>query len=201
MRSLTATALVSALFLTPVAVRAQSLGDLAQKEEARRKDTKSGTKVYSNRDLPNVSPAEPAPAASAPATPNAAATPPPAADPPDDPPAAGTTSEPAAASRPADRPPDEGKEREKWQQRMRALREQLERNRVLADALQTRLNSLDADFVNRDDPAQRSKVAADRDRTAVELNRLKKVIAADEKAIPALEEEARRAGVPPGWLR
>lgn len=200
MRVLIATSLVSALFLTPVALRAQSLGDLAQKEEARRKDTKNGTKTYSNKDLPRVPAAEPS--SPAPALPAAAATTPPAADPPSDTPApAGKTGDAAAATKPADRPPDEAKEREKWQQRMRALREQLERNKVLADALQTRLNSLDADFVNRDDPAQRSQVAADRDRTAAELSRLKKAIASDEKAIPALEEEARRDGVPPGWLR
>jgi len=34
-----------------------------------------------------------------------------------------------------------------------------------------------------------------------ELDRLKKQLLADKKAIADLEEEARRAGVPPGWLR
>lgn len=204
MRLLIATSLVSALSLTPAALRAQSLGDLAQKEEARRKDTKSSAKTYTNKDLPNVPVADPPPAAPAAASPDVAATTPPPASPDNDAPAAGaakTGEQAAAAAKPADRPPDESKDRAQWQQRMRALREQLERNKVLADALQTRMNSLDTDFVNRDDPAQRSRIAADRDRTAAELSRLKKAVAADEKAIPALEEEARRAGVPPGWLR
>jgi hypothetical protein len=34
-----------------------------------------------------------------------------------------------------------------------------------------------------------------------ELDRLKQAIQNDLKAITDLEEEARRAGVPPGWLR
>jgi hypothetical protein len=34
-----------------------------------------------------------------------------------------------------------------------------------------------------------------------ELDRLKKQIDATKKAIADLEEEARRANVPPGWLR
>jgi len=204
MRLLIATSFVSALFLAAAPLGAQSLGDLAQQEEARRKDTKNAMKTYTNRDLPEPA-AAPAPVSPAPVAPVATTTATPsAANPDDDPPAAktGKAGEPAAVkAKPADRPPDEDKERAQWQQRMRALREQLERNKVLADALQTRLNSLDTDFVNRDDPGQRSRIAADRDRTAAELSRLKKAVAADEKAIPALEEEARRAGVPPGWLR
>ncbi len=34
-----------------------------------------------------------------------------------------------------------------------------------------------------------------------ELNKLKEAIAKGKTAIADLEEEARRAGVPPGWLR
>ena len=34
-----------------------------------------------------------------------------------------------------------------------------------------------------------------------EHSRLKQTIATDKKAISDLEDEARRAGVPPGWLR
>lgn len=201
-----------------VPVRAQSLGDIAKKEEERRKETKSAPKTYTNRDLP-ASPAPPAPAPAA-ADPAAGGAAPAVAAPSrtmnaddpeprdtDDPVAQAPTqasqpprsAEPAA--RPAERPPDQDKERERWQGRMRALREQLERNKVLADALQSRLNSLDTDLISRDDPAQRAKLASERSRTAAELARLKKAVQADEKAIPDLEEEARRAGVPPGWLR
>jgi hypothetical protein len=84
---------------------------------------------------------------------------------------------------------------------MKGLRAELERDQVLADALQTRINSLTADFTARDDPAQRGVIGADRQRALDELERLKRQIEKDRKAIADVEEEARRARVPPGWLR
>ena len=44
-------------------------------------------------------------------------------------------------------------------------------------------------------------ISADRQKALAELDRTQKAVAADTKAIAALDEEARRAGVPPGWLR
>jgi flagellar hook-associated protein FlgK len=84
---------------------------------------------------------------------------------------------------------------------LKALRDELARNDTFAEAMQTRLNSLQTDFVNRDDPAQRSVIERNRQKVASELNRLKQSITDGKKAIADLEEEARRAGVPPGWLR
>ena len=68
--------------------------------------------------------------------------------------------------------------------------------------MQTRINALTTDFVNRDDPAQRAVIAqrppeGDRRARPPEEGRR----STDKKAIADLEEEARRAGVPPGWLR
>ena len=48
---------------------------------------------------------------------------------------------------------------------------------------------------------QQAKRCDDRQKAIDELNRLTKQIADDKKAIADLQEEARRAGVPPGWLR
>ncbi len=84
---------------------------------------------------------------------------------------------------------------------MNELRTQLQRDQTYVEALQTRVNSLSADFVNRDDPAQRAVIANDRQKATAELERLKAQIEAGKKAIADLEEEARRAGVPAGWLR
>lgn len=84
---------------------------------------------------------------------------------------------------------------------MTALRETLERNQILAEALQSRISALTTDFTNRDDPFQRSALAADRDRAVAELERLEKQLIADEEAISDLQTEARRANVPAGWLR
>jgi hypothetical protein len=88
-----------------------------------------------------------------------------------------------------------------WSARMTAARTQLERSRTFADALQSRIAALTADFVNRDDPAQRSVIEQDRTKAMAELDRVKKEIEEQTKAIAAIEDEARRAGVPAGWLR
>ena len=84
---------------------------------------------------------------------------------------------------------------------MKDAREKQQRSQMFADSLQTRINSLTTDFVNRDDPAQKAKIEADRKAAVTELERVKKEIDAQNKAIAAIEDEARRAGVPAGWLR
>jgi hypothetical protein len=84
---------------------------------------------------------------------------------------------------------------------MKGLRDQLERNQTYLAALESRVNALNADFVNRDDPAQRATIDSDRKKALTELDNLKQQVAADKKAIADLEEEGRRAGVPAGWLR
>ena len=71
---------------------------------------------------------------------------------------------------------------------------------MFADAIQTRVNILSADLVNND-LGQRPVIEQNRNRALAELARLQKSIADDRKAIADLEEEARRSGVPPGWLR
>jgi hypothetical protein len=69
------------------------------------------------------------------------------------------------------------------------------------DSLQSRINALQTDFVNRDDPAQRAKIEGDRKAALAELERVKKELDENTKKITAIEDEARRAGVPAGWLR
>jgi hypothetical protein len=164
-------------------VYAQSLADVARKEEERRKTIPQPAKVYTNKDL------SAAPPASTPPPPAAAATP---AD-------AKSATEKDAGATAKDQAP--AKDRAYWAGRLKALQEQLDRNQTYADALQSRINALTADFVNRDDPAQRSVIERDRQKNIAELNRLKKTVEDDKKALADFAEEARRAGVPPGWLR
>jgi hypothetical protein len=173
---------------------AQSLADVARKEGERREGAQPAAKTYTNKDLKAVRAAEPA--APAQATPGAdAATP---AAPPADAdakpasgPAAGadTPKAPDASASDASR---EVKDQAYWAKRLAGLRDQLSRDETYVEALQTRINALTMDFVNRDDPIQRDQI---------ERDRLKKAIEQDRKAIADLEEEARRAGVPAGWLR
>ena len=84
---------------------------------------------------------------------------------------------------------------------MKDARDKQQRLQMFADSLQTRINSLTTDFINRDDPAQKAKIETDRKAALAELERVKKEMNDQTKAIAAIEEEARRAGVPAGWLR
>jgi flagellar biosynthesis/type III secretory pathway protein FliH len=185
---------LSLVAATAAPVRAQSLAEVSRKEEERRKTIKEPSKVYTNKDL-------------------GAAPPPAASSTPDD--RAQQANEKQADEKQAGEPAkdedkakgkEEGndktvKDQQYWSNRMKALQTQLDRDQDFADALQTRINSLTSDFVNRDDPAQRAVIGATRDKSVAELERLKLAVQNDKKAIADLQDEARRAGVPPGWLR
>jgi len=170
-------------------VLSQSLGEVAQKEEERRKTIPQPAKVYTNKDLKAVPPA-PAPPpvdAAAPADVKAADK------------AADATDKEAAKKDASKSAPV--KDKAYWADRQKALLDTLERDQTYAEALQSRINALTADFVNRDDPAQRSVIERDRQKALAELNRLKQAIVDDKKALTDFADEARRAAVPPGWLR
>ena len=181
---------------------AQSLGDVARKEEARRKETGSG-KTYTNENLRSApEPAAPAPSTSAaapstsaPSTAAPAGTAKPDAKPGD---AAKAGDAPKADAKPAADPKGDAAA---WKKRRESIETALERAKTFAEALQSRINGLTADFSARDDPAQRSIVAADKQRALTELDRVKKEIQQNTKALADLQEEARKSGVPPGWLR
>jgi hypothetical protein len=169
------------------AVSAQGLAALAKKEEERRKTVKSG-KVYTNGDLrgetaPPLSPAPTNASATAPTT-----TPAP-------------TSQVPAINVPAGKAETEVKDEAYWRTRVGNARSALERSRIFADALQSRINALSTDYINRDDPAQRAQLELERKRAVAELERVKKEMTDQTQAIIEIEDEARKAGVPPGWLR
>ena len=68
--------------------------------------------------------------------------------------------------------------------------------------MQARINSLQTDVINRDDPAQQGADASARWHKALgELERLKAQVRADEKAITDVQDDARSQNVPPGWVR
>lgn len=162
----------------------QTLADLARAEEARRKNVPKATRVYTNTDLkPDTSVPRPTPPQVLPASPETTV---PAVNLP-----GGTVSpEPPAA-----------RDEAFWRGRMSTAQAALERTRVLAAAMQSRINGLTTDFVNRDDPAQRAVIDSDRKTALAELDRLKAETGKLQAEIVAIEDEARRAGVPAGWLR
>ena len=181
-----------------IPLAAQSLADVARAEEARRKTVKGQAKVYTNETLRGSdggdAPAPPAapssPASPAPGSPVGAA-------------AAGTaqpgTPQGAkpAPSKPADGPKDE----KFWRERLTTARDALSRSQTFADALQTQINGLYTEFVNMSDPAQRAVIEKKRLAAIAEHDRVKADIVRQTKAVADIEDEARRANVPAGWLR
>jgi hypothetical protein len=174
-------AILGAALFAPCVARAQqtpTLGELALKEQARRKALKPAGKVLTNEDLPRAV-APPAPATG--------------------------EGQPAADAKPVKpedpRPEEPPKDEAWWKARVSQVREDLRRNEMFADALQTRINSLTNDFATRDDPYQRAQIATERSKAVLEMDRVKADVELNRKKIADIEEEARKAGVPAGWLR
>ena len=188
--------LAAVLVLTVVAsaaATAQSLGELAKREEERRKAIRTPAKIYTNDSIRGGQvPSPPAPSSGAVPPASAAASPTEPAQ-----------TSPAGSAKTAVPPAEAGEVKNEayWRKRIQSARDQLVRSQTFADALQTRINVLTADFVARDDPAQRAVVATDRQKALAELERVKQEIGQQTKAIADIQEQARRANVPPGWLR
>lgn len=156
---------------------AQSLGAVAKDAEAQRKTAKSSGKVYTNDNLRSA-PA-PTPAAAAPAAP--------AAD-------ASTSADAKAKS-------DPEKDEAAWRDRIKTERDALARAEAFSSALQSQINGLYGEFTACQAPPQCNDVSAKRQRAVGELERVKKDIETHTKAIADIQEEARKAGVPAGWVR
>jgi hypothetical protein len=176
-RFLIATAVASAVLsgaAAPLtAQQTPTLGQLALKEQERRKALKTGGKVLADLPKATTPPVQAAPA---------------------------TVKDPAAEEKPAEKK-EEAKDEAWWRQRMSQAREELRRSEMFAEALQTRINALSNDFAARDDPYQRARVAEDRQKAMAEMDRVRTDVEAQKKKIADIEEEARQAGVPPGWVR
>ena len=194
MRIVTIVGVALSVWLTAHVAAGQSLGDVARREAERRKAVTGPVKVYTND---NVQPASPPPA------PVAASTPLPASEaapgeptrPADAAAAAGQTDPAAPAAK------DPKADPEYWRKRLANLRAQRDQNTFLMVAVQSRINALWTDFTARDDPAQRAVIETDRQRALAELERMQKAQDEIDKQIVDLQEEARRAKIPPGWMR
>jgi hypothetical protein len=158
----------------------QSLGEVARKEEERRQTVKKPAKVYTNKDLGSVDPGPPVPA-------------------PDTSKPLPGSADPKAAEKDKEKGPV--KDQAYWGTQVKTLQAQVDRDQLAADAMQGRISSLTADFAARDDPAQRALINSNRQKAVAELERLNLDVKKGKKALADLLEEARRAGVPPGWLR
>jgi hypothetical protein len=104
-----------------------------------------------------------------------------------------------AAAKPA--ADDARKDEKYWHDRIAAIRDALTHDHVLVEAMTSRINALNTDFANVSDPAQRAVVEDKRRIAIAEMDRLNKDVEKQNKALIDIQEEARKAGAPPGWLR
>ena len=181
--------LVLALTSSPLA--AQSLADVARQEKLRRaalaekaKTESVPPKVYTNADLRGggrltISDRE---------------TPAPATDE-----AAGTEATPETEGTPETEVAEPTEEQ--WRGRIDAAEQARVRALLMAEALQNRADGLLTEFNSRDDPAQRTVIDGNRQAALVELQNTRAEIDNLTQQIADIREEARRANVPPGWLR
>jgi hypothetical protein len=166
-------------FLTWLQSPPATFAEAARREALRRQVVPKAVRSLSNadvervpRDMPRSPPSEAAPA-------------------------------PTASAAPAEQPvtTPEAHDENWWRARAVHARDALDRDRLLAEALQSRVNAMTTDWSAHDDPAQRQMLWDQRQRAIDELANITQQLAVDQTAIEVMEEEARREGVPAGWLR
>ena len=166
--------------VVPSTARAQSLADVAKAEAVRRKRQTAPSKMYTNETLSGTPSDVAGDAGTAkPAT------------------AAAGTANPAAKTE----PPDEKNTEAYWKSRVTALQQSLARHKVLTEAMQSRINALHAEGLSADDPGRQAAIQTSLTTAVGELQRLKQETEKQNKDLAAIHEEARRANIPPGWLR
>ena len=162
-------------------LHAQSLADAAKKAEETR-GTAAGqtgkTKVYTKKDVEALPPEVMTSPGKAPGTDTPATAP----------------AEPESAGK-----AESVKDEAYWKGRMAPLRAQLDRDRVMLSATRSALRNLEVYMV----PSQWNWTVYGRDwqRLTSEVSTWEAAVRDDEKRVADLEEEARVAGVLPGWLR
>jgi hypothetical protein len=157
---------------------AQSLGAVAKEAETQRKTTKSSGKVYTNDNLRSAPAPAPATAAAAPAAPT-----------------------PESGNGDAKAKSDPAKDEAAWRDRIKTERDALARSEAFSAALQSQINGLYGEFTACQAPPQCNEISAKRQKAMSELERVKKENETHTKAIADIQEEARKAGVPAGWVR
>lgn len=184
MSSLWHTPTVVLWLLTWLAAPPASLGEAALKESIRRQATTKSTATLTNLGREQ----EPPPAAAVSGLPT-----------PPEPPAAAAGAADAAGA-PA-KAVDPAQDEQWWRARMNNARLAVDRDNLLIEALQSRINALQADVVNIDDPVQQGKARQNLGKALTELDSMKQKRDTDLKSIAAIQDEARRSNVPPGWIR
>ena len=158
----------------------KSIGEAAQREALRRQATPKSRAFLTNFGQPP------------------AGTPPSVVTLPPDPGEPPVTEPPVVAPPPVEAPKQD---ETWWRERIVKARETLASDEAMAAALETRINGLRRDVVKFDDPARRAKLRQDLQQAVGDQAQLQKKLDEDRAAIAAIQEDARRQGIPPGWIR
>ena len=164
--------------LSWLAAPAQSLNQVAQKEALRRQLLPKAKVSVSGTGMPAgmTPPAQaPGPAATSPAA--------------------------TAANPPANPAMEHRTDEAWWRKRMSDARTALDQDQATAATLQTKINGLQRDVVNVDNPVQQAKLRDDLNNALADLEKAKTRVTNDQSAIQSIQDEARRMDVPPGWVR
>jgi hypothetical protein len=182
MKLVVGTVVAGVLVAGVVASSAQSLADVARQEEARRKDIKTApAKVYTDADVQKYAPVT--------TSAQQAATTVTALD------ANGAPVGQTAAANGL--PSDEAG----WRARMQNARDGLDRDRLLVSALEQQATRAALRSQSGAAPAAGDTATDDVPSRAAELKRLKGEMDSYRETLANAEEDARKAGIPPGWVR
>lgn len=176
MKLVAGTVVLGVLVAGVVSAGAQSLADVARNEEARRKGIKRPSRVYTDADISKFGAvtAETQQAASTVTALDASGKP------------VGEAA--AAAGLPAD---EEG-----WRARLQSARDGVDRTRLLVNALEQQARTAKAKAGDTDGDGEDPNAGR-----AAEIKRLKAEMETFRQTLANAEEDARKAGVPPGWVR
>jgi hypothetical protein len=189
---------VVAVFVAWLASPPTGLADASRREALRRQLVPKATRSLSNQDLPTVPP-ETVTVMSGGATGEAAQAAAAAAAAAADEDGVKPATQDAAGQKPAEG--DAKRDEAWWRDRIAKARATLAAQQKKVADLQLKIDLLTTQAVNRDNPVQQNKLWTDRQVALKDFEAAQAQVAVDQKAIVDIQEEARRAGVPPGWIR
>lgn len=176
------------------AAGAQSLAEVAKQEKEKQKDTKSKpAKTFTNADLEKVTGGKVSSVSTGAETPAI--------------PAAGEAASAASGEKAEGAAAGEGEKKEEekgeeyWKSRASDARLKQKRSKERLDLLLLKQATLNNRFYNLADPAQRDLAQAELQQIASDIEEAKQEAIGAAQALVDLEDEARKAGALPGWLR
>ena len=181
--------IVVVVMLVWLAAPSRSLSDVSQRESVRRKMTTKSSLVLTNIGQPLEIPLV------------GATTQPQAAQATDATTATTAGASDATTGAKPEAKPEAKKDEAYWKTRMTEARQAVDRNQAEADKLQSRINVLQRDVVNEDNPMKQSQYRQELQLAMKQLDQTKQQIETGRRAVEAVQEEARRASVPAGWVR